>query len=191
MSRRRTQSLPGPRPAMPVPAAPAERPPRLFGLYRHEDVHGRSGTGLVAWGVIWPDGRVTTYWVLSPADVHQITQWQNTTEINRTHGHGVRTRIVATGPTAAVEQFDTAALRELLARYQQAVEASRGGLAHLQIALQLVDALPVLLDRHDALAAAYAAQSAELDAIRPEYEAMQEALDTIADLTPPAGRQAG
>jgi hypothetical protein len=36
--------------------------PRRFLLYRHVDVTGISGTGLVASGVMWGDGSVALHW---------------------------------------------------------------------------------------------------------------------------------
>jgi hypothetical protein len=165
----------------PRPAEPA--PPRLFALYRHTDVTGKSGTGVAAWGVVWPDGRANTWWALSPVNVHQIESWQHLGEVTRVHGHTLRTGMVMLGQVAAVEQFDTAPLRALERRYQLAlVDAGPGNLDYLSRALDVVQALPALLDAHDRLAAAYAAQGAELEGLRAEHSAMQDALDTIADL---------
>nr|WSS66762.1 hypothetical protein OG284_36690 [Streptomyces sp. NBC_01177] len=36
--------------------------PRRFVLHRHEDVTGMSGEGLVADGVLWPDGTASVRW---------------------------------------------------------------------------------------------------------------------------------
>lgn len=158
-------------------------PPRLFALYRHTDVTGKSGTGIAAWGVVWPDGRCNTWWALSPVNVHQIETWQHLGEVDRVHGHTGRTSMVQLGQVAAVEQFDTAPLRGIVRGYRRAlVDADARNWEHLRRAMDCADALPGLLDAHDRLAAAYATVTAELGALRAEHAAQQEALDTIADI---------
>lgn len=172
----------------PKPEPPPQRAPRLVALYRHEDVHKLSGTGVVAWGVEWPDGRVCTWWAQSPAGVHQISTWKHLGEISLTHGHSGRTRIVVLGSVAAVEQFDTADLWALLRRYAASIGGALVDFSYLVVALEIVDKLPALLQVHDALAAEVAALRAERDLLRTtrneladERDALQEALDAIAD----------
>ena len=62
---------------------------------RHEDAGGISGTGIVAVGALWPDGRVTMQW----------TSYRKSFEIHDTieslieiHGHGGKTEVVYGNP---------------------------------------------------------------------------------------------
>lgn len=64
--------------------------PRRFILIRDEDETGISGTGLVAFGVVFPDGVTVTRW---NSDVAQTCVWQSFDEVDAVHGHGGRTRI--------------------------------------------------------------------------------------------------
>lgn len=66
-------------------------PPRRFVLQRLEDETGISGTGTVAWGVKFPDGRAVTRW---NSDVAQTCVWESMDEVEAVHGHGGRTQIV-------------------------------------------------------------------------------------------------
>ena len=43
-------------------ATGAGMPPRRFILYRRHDATGVSGTGIVATGVVWPDGHAALRW---------------------------------------------------------------------------------------------------------------------------------
>lgn len=61
-------------------------------MHRHEDVSGISGTGLVAWGVEFPDGSVVTRWCVS--DVRQTCNWVSMADVEFVHGHGGLTEIV-------------------------------------------------------------------------------------------------
>lgn len=64
--------------------------PRRFTLCRDEDETGISGIGLVAFGVVFPDGVTVTRW---NSDVAQTCVWQSFEEVDAVHGHGGRTRI--------------------------------------------------------------------------------------------------
>ncbi|MFG3050349.1 helix-turn-helix transcriptional regulator [Kitasatospora sp. NPDC048239] len=71
---------------------PADGPrPRLFHLQRDHDVTGVSGTGVVAWGVQWPDGTVTIRWT---GDRPSTVNWASIDDAVHVHGHGGHTRIV-------------------------------------------------------------------------------------------------
>jgi hypothetical protein len=62
-----------------------------FALVRHTDVTGISGTGVVAWGIVWPDGSVDIRWRGSrPSSVH----WDNLDDPTTIHGHGGATEFV-------------------------------------------------------------------------------------------------
>ncbi|MFI2078702.1 hypothetical protein, partial [Streptomyces triculaminicus] len=64
---------------------------RPFVLQRDHDVTGVSGTGIVADGVLWPDGTVSVRWRGSrPSTVH----WDRLDDAIAVHGHGGATRIV-------------------------------------------------------------------------------------------------
>ena len=57
---------------------------------RDEDETGISGTGVVAFGVVFSDGVTVTRW---NSDVAQTCVWQSFDEVDAVHGHGGRTRI--------------------------------------------------------------------------------------------------
>ena len=65
--------------------------PQRFLLWRESDVSGVSGTGLVAWGVEFPDGNVVTRW---NAEIAQTCVWASIEEVQKVHGHGGATRVV-------------------------------------------------------------------------------------------------
>jgi hydroxymethylpyrimidine/phosphomethylpyrimidine kinase len=67
---------------------------KAFYLLRHEDVHGNSGTGVVAEGVIFYDGTGAFTW-LSPEKT--VTTFQSIQTIKRLHSHQGRTEIVIEG----------------------------------------------------------------------------------------------
>lgn len=63
---------------------------RRFVLMRDEDETGLSGTGLVAFGVQFPDGTVATRW---NASVAQTCVWSCIEDVIRIHGHKGKTRV--------------------------------------------------------------------------------------------------
>ena len=66
-------------------------PPRRFWLQRDTDVSGVSGTGLVAEGVQFSDGRCAMEWRI---DVRAIGLYADIGEIEQVHGHDGKTRVV-------------------------------------------------------------------------------------------------
>lgn len=70
--------------------APSE-PARLFQLVRDRDDTGVSGTGVVADGVLWPDGTVTVRW---RGERRSTVNWDRMDDAVQVHGHDGRTRIV-------------------------------------------------------------------------------------------------
>lgn len=63
-----------------------------FVLCRDEDETGVSGTGMVAEGVVFSDGRVAVRWIVGE---HRSTvTWDDIDAVKAIHGHGGRTRIV-------------------------------------------------------------------------------------------------
>lgn len=65
--------------------------PRLFRLERDVDHTGVSGVGVVAHGVLWPDGTVTLRWV---SERPSTVNWACLDDARHVHGHGGDTRFV-------------------------------------------------------------------------------------------------
>ena len=66
----------------PAPSSPVL--PRSFLLFRTKDVTGMSGTGVVGWGVEFPDGSAALRW----ATAHPSTvAWPSVDDIVAVHGH--------------------------------------------------------------------------------------------------------
>lgn len=69
-----------------------DRPkPRRFQLKRKVDATGISGTGIVAEGIQFRDGRCTYRWLTAPATTQQADSIHHITHI---HGHGGKTKVV-------------------------------------------------------------------------------------------------
>jgi hypothetical protein len=64
---------------------------RLFQLHRDVDVSGISGTGIVADGVVFPDGVTVIRW---RGDRQSTVVWPHVDDVEAIHGHGGATRIV-------------------------------------------------------------------------------------------------
>lgn len=64
---------------------------RVFHLERDEDVSGVSGTGIVARGVIFPDGSCVLRW---DTVVRSTVFYDSIEDVEKITGHGGRTRIV-------------------------------------------------------------------------------------------------
>lgn len=65
--------------------------PKRFRLVRDIDVTGASGTGIVAHGVLWPDGTVSIRWA---GDRPSIVHWGCLEDAEAIHGHGGATSFV-------------------------------------------------------------------------------------------------
>lgn len=65
--------------------------PRRFRLERDVDVSGVSGTGIVADGVVWPDGSADVRW---RGDRPSAVHWDRMEHAEQIHGHGGATRFV-------------------------------------------------------------------------------------------------
>lgn len=63
---------------------------RRFILRRDEDVTGKSGTGVVCYGVEFPDGRVATRW---NAEVAQTCSFDSIHDVIAIHGHNGKTHV--------------------------------------------------------------------------------------------------
>lgn len=64
---------------------------RTFQLVRSQDPTGVSGTGVVADGVMWPDGTVSVRWRGARPSV---VFWEHLDDAEAVHGHGGDTRVV-------------------------------------------------------------------------------------------------
>jgi hypothetical protein len=68
---------------------------RRWVLYRTSDVSGVSGTGVVAQGIEFPDGRVAYRWHTNKPGMNGTTQFADCIEhVQQIHGHGGDSRIV-------------------------------------------------------------------------------------------------
>lgn len=65
---------------------------RFFQLHRDHDITGFSGTGVVADGVVWPDGTVSMRW---RGPVRTTVEAACLDDIRSIHGHDGATRIVS------------------------------------------------------------------------------------------------
>jgi hypothetical protein len=64
---------------------------KKFYLLRHEDVHGNSGTGVVAEGIIFDTGSVAMTWL---SLITTVTIYKNIKDVMRLHSHEGRTEVV-------------------------------------------------------------------------------------------------
>lgn len=71
--------------------APSAAAPRLFELHRDEDETGVSGTGVVADGVVFADGKVALRWKTATAST---TIFDDVAQLLAVHGHDGKTRLV-------------------------------------------------------------------------------------------------
>lgn len=74
------------------PADASKESHRLFQLVRYEDVHGVSGTGIVAEGVQFSDGQATLHWIVG--DHRCTSSWNSVEDVIAVHGHEGKTVIV-------------------------------------------------------------------------------------------------
>lgn len=65
-------------------------PPRRFRLVRNVDHTGVSGTGVVAYGIMWSDGSLTLRWNGTYAS---LVVWNNVDHMLAVHGHDGATAI--------------------------------------------------------------------------------------------------
>lgn len=64
---------------------------RGFTLHRMDDETGVSGTGVVAWGVVWPDKSVSMRWVSATPS---FLSYQCIEHVQAVHGHHGKTIII-------------------------------------------------------------------------------------------------
>lgn len=68
-----------------------ETEPKTFYLKRSEDKSEVSGTGKVAWGVVFPDGIAVLRWTRAGSST---AVYDSIESLERIHGHDGRTEIV-------------------------------------------------------------------------------------------------
>ena len=74
---------------------------RTFHLFRHEDVSGVSGVGIVAEGLIFSTGKVVIQWT---TDHHSIVIYDSLEDAIAIHGHGGKTEFIFPSATRLNEQ---------------------------------------------------------------------------------------
>jgi hypothetical protein len=70
---------------------------RRFVLYRMRDVSGVSGTGVVAYGCQFPDGRVAIRWASKGLPASTVT-WDSIADAVAVHGHDGNTIVTYVDP---------------------------------------------------------------------------------------------
>lgn len=66
-----------------------------FYLERNEDVSGKSGTGVVARGVVLPSGQCVLEWMTFTSS---LGIYHNIQQVDEIHGHGGKTRVIMGKP---------------------------------------------------------------------------------------------
>lgn len=72
--------------------------PRRFVLYRHEDMTGPSGTGVIAMGVLWYDGSASIQWLQTYASIVYWPSPNALEAIEKVHGHHGKTEVIWMDP---------------------------------------------------------------------------------------------
>lgn len=70
--------------------------PRRFALHRWFDVSERSGTGVVAYGTLYPSGKAALAWCCG--DVKSVSVYDDVRQITEIHGHHGYTDLVWIDP---------------------------------------------------------------------------------------------
>jgi hypothetical protein len=76
---------------------------RRFYLQRDEDVSNVSGTGVVAEGIEWDDGKVCLRW---RGKHRSMVLWDDIASVEVIHGHDGRTRVVWVDGEEVVDRVD-------------------------------------------------------------------------------------
>lgn len=76
---------------------------KTFYLYRKEDLHGHSGLGTVAEGVIFHNGMTVLTWL---SQYPTVTTFPNIKTVERLHSHEGRTVLVIEGRKKDAKQFE-------------------------------------------------------------------------------------
>jgi hypothetical protein len=76
--------------------------PRFFVLQRSEDVSGVSGTGVVAEGCVFSNGRVVLQWLTN--GLESIAIHDSLKSLEQIHGHGGRTSVMFIGDSPIIPE---------------------------------------------------------------------------------------
>jgi hypothetical protein len=66
---------------------------RRFVLHRYEDETGLSGTGIVAHGCVFPNGKLALAWWAPKNQIASVTVYDSLRHVEKLHGHNGKTRI--------------------------------------------------------------------------------------------------
>jgi hypothetical protein len=86
----------------------------MFTLYRHEDISGVSGTGVVCEGVEFSDGAVAVRWL---GDHPSTTAWKDIRDMEAIHGHSGATEVLYSEPARLLAAYQRVIPWLLSARY--------------------------------------------------------------------------
>ena len=75
---------------------------KTFYLLRHQDVHGNSGTGVVAEGIIFDSGMCAMTWL---STIPTVTNFRCIQDVVKLHGHEGKTDVVVEGNRRTVKLF--------------------------------------------------------------------------------------
>jgi hypothetical protein len=64
---------------------------KTFEVHRYHDIHGNSGTGIVAEGVIFSSGKCVLQWL---NQVASVAMFDSLDEVIAIHGHGGKTVVL-------------------------------------------------------------------------------------------------
>ena len=67
---------------------------RVFLMVRDDDETGISGTGVVAEGIEYSDGKIALRWQTHQSSHHSTVIWDNLDSVLAIHGHNGKTRLV-------------------------------------------------------------------------------------------------
>jgi hypothetical protein len=90
---------------------------RRFELHRDEDATGVSGTGVVAEGVVFQNGKIAMAWLTKHKS---MTIYDDMETLEKVHGHGGKTRVVWHDPGL---DDDLGTIQSLIDGAPEAVEA--------------------------------------------------------------------
>lgn len=76
---------------------------KTFYLMRSEDVHGNSGTGVVAEGIIFDSGMVAMTWL---SEIATVTNFRRIQDVSKLHGHEGRTIVIVEGNRRQKAEFE-------------------------------------------------------------------------------------
>lgn len=86
---------------------------KKFYLMRSEDVHGNSGTGVVAEGIIFDNGMAAMTWL---SDIPTVTNFRRIQDVAKLHGHEGKTIVIVEGNRRQAKQYE--ACREVVRQKQ-------------------------------------------------------------------------